>query len=177
MDGQFEAALEPATGNGNPSGETAIPQSAQGADSSLCTREPLENEGTGLYTREALENGGAGTAQVEAVGNDNPVGEAAERDFRREAAELLEKYPEARGAALPDGVLKAALEQGLSLAQAYGQHKEESLRQELESLRKENAALKQAAKAYEQAPVRGVSMGGATDNGAADPFLRGFESF
>ena len=120
--------------------------------------------------------------------NANPPASAPSegaRDFDAETQELLAKHPELNvNNPVPDEViLEAATPKGPSLLQAYENYlarKQASTRQsekaELNALRKENKTLKQNADAASRAPVRSATQGGATNEMADDPFLKGMMS-
>ena len=97
-----------------------------------------------------------------------------ERDFKPEVAELLTVYPELKGKTLPDEVVQTTIVSGMSLTAAYTQYIQKQTKAENERLQKENKTLKQNAEAARRAPVRGVAKNGATNIGAEDPFLKGF---
>jgi len=97
-----------------------------------------------------------------------------ERDFKPEVAELLSVYPELKGKTLPDEVVQSTVSGGMSLTAAYTKYLQKQTKAENERLQKENKTLKQNAEAARRAPVRGVAKSGATNIGAEDPFLKGF---
>ena len=101
---------------------------------------------------------------------------APERDFKPEVAELLSVYPDLKGKTLPDEVVQATVSSGMSLTAAYTKYLQKQTKAENERLQKENKTLKQNAEAARRAPVRGVANNGATNIGAEDPFLKGFNS-
>ena len=103
---------------------------------------------------------------------DEPA-KAGERDFKPEVAALLQAYPELHGKVLPQEVVDEALK-GSNLTVAYTRYVQRQTKAENERLQKENKTLKQNAEAAKRAPVRGVAKGGATNVGAEDPFLSGF---
>ena len=72
-------------------------------------------------------------AQTEAL----PAHEPPERDFAAEAEALIEARPELRGKPLPDGVLRAALEENQPLLRAFLQHEQRETSAELERLRED----------------------------------------
>ena len=98
------------------------------------------------------------------------------RNFLPEAVELLEVYPELKGQKLPDEVVEAA-HKGERLLAAYTKYVKKQAKADNDRLQKENKALKQNAEAAKRAPVRGVAKGGATNVGAEDPFMKGFNAY
>ena len=102
-----------------------------------------------------------------------PVTEVPERDFAAEAEALIEARPELRGKPLPDGVLRAALEENQPLLRAFLQHEQRETSAELERLREENRVYRQNAEAAKRSPVQGAAHPGG-DDPEADPFLTGF---
>ena len=99
--------------------------------------------------------------------------ETPERDFAAEAEALIEARPELRGKPLPDGVLRAALEENQPLLRAFLQHEQSEMSAELERLREENRVYRQNAEAAKRSPVQGAAHPGG-DDPEADPFLTGF---
>ena len=102
-----------------------------------------------------------------------PVTEVPERDFAAEAEALIEARPELRGKPLPDGVLRAALEENQPLLRAFLAHEQRETAAELERLREENRVYRQNAEAAKRSPVSGAANPGG-DDPEADPFLTGF---
>lgn len=98
------------------------------------------------------------------------------RNFLPEAVELLEVYPELKGQKLPDEVVEAA-HKGERLLAAYTKYVKKQAKADNDRLQKENKVLKQNAEAAKRAPVRGVAKGGATNVGAEDPFMKGFNAY
>ena len=115
----------------------------------------------------------------------NPAQTAPTRDLVAEIGELWRVYPGLKGKELPKEVYVSASRPGATLLRAYEEYERrsnqaeaEKARTEAEKLRKENRILKNNADSADRAPVSGVSKGGrADDNGASDPFLKGFNSF
>ena len=101
---------------------------------------------------------------------------AGQRDFAPEVAVLLETYPELRGQTLPKEVVDATLS-GQTLVAAYTKYIQRQTKADNDRLNKENKTLKQNAEAARRAPVRGVAKGGATNVGAEDPFMKGFNAY
>ena len=101
---------------------------------------------------------------------------AGQRDFAPEVAVLLETYPELRGQTLPKEVVDATLS-GQTLVAAYTKYIQRQTKADNDRLNKENKTLKQNAEAAKRAPVRGVAKGGATNVGAEDPFMKGFNAY
>jgi len=99
---------------------------------------------------------------------------STERDFSKEAADLLSARPDLTGKPLPTEVVRAATRDGKSLMEAYLEYEGAQNSAETATLRKENKILKQNAEAAARSPVTGVSGGGATDTAPEDPFLKGF---
>lgn len=97
-----------------------------------------------------------------------------ERDFVKEAGDLIAVRPELRGKNLPEEVTNDAITNGKSLLRAYLEYEAKQRTAENDTLRKENKILKQNAEAASRAPVTGTSGGGATNTKADDPFLKGF---
>ena len=60
---------------------------------------------------------------------------------------------------------------------AYSKYTKKQEKADKARLQKENKTLKQNAEAAKRAPVRGVTKGGAVDDGEEDPFLKGFNSY
>ena len=106
---------------------------------------------------------------------DTPT-KAGGRDFKPEVADLLQVYPELKGKTLPKEVVDTAL-QGETLLVAYSKYVQNKTKADNDRLSKENKTLKQNAEAAKRAPVRGTVKGGATGEGASDPFLDGFNSY
>lgn len=105
---------------------------------------------------------------------DKPSGKTSTRDFNPEVKELLSAYPELKGKTLPDEVVQDTVNNGMPLKAAYTKYVQKRIKAENERLQKENNTLKQNAEAAKRAPVRGVAKNGATNIGAEDPFLKGF---
>lgn len=105
-----------------------------------------------------------------------PAPATEERDFPKEAGELLAARPELRGHDLPEEVTRDAVVNGKSLLSAYMDYESKQKTAEIEKLRKENKIYKQNAEAASRAPVSGTSGGGATDTEPTDPFIKGFMS-
>ena len=103
----------------------------------------------------------------------DPAPEAPERDFAAEAEALLSARPELRGKPLPEGVLRAALEENQPLLRAFLDHEQRETAAELERLREENRVYRQNAEAAKRSPVQGAAHPGG-DDPEADPFLTGF---
>lgn len=97
---------------------------------------------------------------------------APARDYAAEAAALLSARPELRGQTLPDEVMRAAVEDGVPLLQAYLDHEQAASRAEITRLREENRVYRQNAEAARRSPVQGVAFAG--EDAEADPFLSGF---
>ena len=91
----------------------------------------------------------------------------AERDFEGEVKALYEARPEMKGQELPQEVVEACME-GKTVSEAYTDY----ARKKHQEARIQRQNEKNAAKA----PVRGLSGGGATNVGAEDAFLRGFNT-
>ncbi len=98
--------------------------------------------------------------------------QSGERDYGEEVRALFAARPELRGRELPEQVLRSCVE-GKSLTEAYSDYAQSQSR-DAESLRRENRILRQNARAAAQAPIRGVTRGGAAEQKPEDPFLRGF---
>ena len=101
-----------------------------------------------------------------------PAEQTDARDYAAEAAALLSARPDLRGKTLPDEVMRAAVEDGVPLLQAYLDHEQASSRAEITRLREENRVYRQNAEAARRSPVQGVAFAG--DDPEADPFLSGF---
>lgn len=101
------------------------------------------------------ENRNLPTASEEAI--------LPERDYGQEVEALYAARPELKGQELPDSVVRACVA-GEDLSQAYAAYENQ--------VRIERQNTEAAAKA----PIRGVTMGGGTDQKAEDIFLRGFNS-
>lgn len=99
----------------------------------------------------------------------------AQRDFKAEAAVLMQARPDLAGKPLPAEVINAARD-GKNLMVAYFEYEVQQAKADAENVRKENNILKQNAAAAAKAPVKGSNGGGATDTKAKDPFLEGFDS-
>ena len=97
---------------------------------------------------------------------------APARDYAAEAAELLSARPELVGQTLPDEVMRAAVENGVPLLQAWLDHEQSRSREEIARLREENRVYRQNAEAARRGPVQGVAYAG--EDAEADPFLSGF---
>ena len=95
------------------------------------------------------------------------------RDYAAEVAALLTAKPDLVGKSLPDDVMRAAVEQGVPLLQAYLDHEQAETAAELRRLREENRVYRQNAEAARRSPVQGVS-GAPGDEREGDPFLAGF---
>ena len=104
------------------------------------------------------------------------VQKSGDRDYMKEAQDLLAVRPELQGKDLPNEVTLDAVNNGKSLLRAYLEFEAKQKTAETERLRKENKILKQNAEAASRAPVAGTTGGGATDTKAKDPFLEGFNS-
>ena len=96
-----------------------------------------------------------------------------DRDFAKEAGELLSVRPELRGHNLPEEVTRDAVSNGKPLLRAYLDYEAKQKQAEIEKLRKENQIYKQNAEAASRSPVKGTSGGGTTNTEPSDPFLRG----
>lgn len=118
---------------------------------------------------------GMGEQSVQQTLDPEPAQTATpERDFMREAGDLLAVRPELRGKNLPEEVTRDAVDNGKTLLNAYLDYEGRQRTAETNKLRKENRILKQNAEAAARAPVAGTSGGGATDTKPTDPFLVGF---
>ena len=100
----------------------------------------------------------------------------SDRDFAREAGDLIAVRPELRGKNLPEEVTRDAVMNGKPLLRAYLEYEAKNKTAENDTLRKENKILKQNAEAASRAPVTGTSGGGETNTKADDPFLKGFNA-
>ena len=109
------------------------------------------------------------TAGTESPAETEPV---RARDYAAEAAELLSARPELVGQTLPDEVMRAAVENGVPLLQAWLDHEQSRSREEIARLREENRVYRQNAEAARRGPVQGVAYAG--EDAEADPFLSGF---
>lgn len=98
------------------------------------------------------------------------------RDYASEVSELLRVHPELRGKPLPDDVIRAAVDGGVPLPEAYRSYAEKETKAELERLREENRVYRQNEEAARRAPVQPVADSGVQEK-AKDPFLAGFESW
>ncbi len=94
--------------------------------------------------------------------------------FARQARELVEQFPELKGQAAPEEVIRAAVE-GEDLTAAYTRYALGQSRAEEQRLGRELDALRQNREAASRAPVRGVSGGAAVQERGSDPFLAGFD--
>ena len=97
------------------------------------------------------------------------------RDFNAELSDLLAAHPSLRGQKLPQEVSDAA-QNGKHLLNAYNEFLLKHNNEELSRVTRENEILRQNAAAAAQAPVRGVSGGGAADSKPEDYFLKGLLS-
>ena len=109
------------------------------------------------------------TAGTESPAETEPV---RARDYAAEAAELLSARPELVGQTLPDEVMRAAVENGVPLLQAWLDHEQSRSREEIARLREENRVYRPNAEAARRGPVQGVAYAG--EDAEADPFLSGF---
>ena len=122
-------------------------------------------KGKAVQTTEKPSDGKAGVQES-----------APQRDFAAEVQDTLKRFPETKGKQLPDEVIKAAVDKGVSIADAYAKYKENQHTTEIEALKRENNILKQNADAAARSPVSGVTRGGRTDTKPSDPFLAGFNA-
>lgn len=142
--------------------------------------ERMTSEGVHPEVAAAIVDGRLGAAVADrgqpAPQAPNPPAQQAERDFTKEAGDLLAIRPELRGHNLPEEVVRTAMEQGLPLVDAYLVYERKQNTVELERLRKENQIYKQNAEAAARSPVKGTSGGGSTDTKPTDPFIAGFNA-
>lgn len=104
------------------------------------------------------------------------LGGEAGRDLSYEAEELLAVFPQMRGKSIPTEVVLDSLRSDRTLTAAFADYSERQHRRALEELRRNDSRSRQNSSAAQHSPVRGVTGGGGTDTGPADPFLRGFNS-
>lgn len=106
-----------------------------------------------------------------------PAPEAKEaapvRNFVEEIRQLRALYPDLKQ--LPDEVVRAASQAGVSLLDAYHAYRDKQSAKTAASIEKENRILKQNAASAAKAPVKGVSGGGVAPK-KSDPFVSGFDS-
>ena len=164
---------------------TDIDDFYKGTVDNLVTQRKNELIAEGVHSAVAERMAKEDYAELLAVVNapqNAPAPSEGARDFDAETQELLAKHPELNaGNPVPDEVImEAATPGGPSLLQAFENYlarQRASMRQtekaELNALRKENKTLKQNADAASRAPVRSATQGGATNEAADDPFLKG----
>ena len=97
-------------------------------------------------------------------------------DYAAQARELLAQYPKLRGKELPEEVLRACAQRGVSMLEAYRSYHTSQVDAENRRLQQELQLLRHNSRNRRRAPVKGVSGGASPHSKGEDDFLKGFNS-
>ena len=177
MEQEMPAAEEPVEGTARDESSASARKETSDHETTDLSGQNNEIKGQDNYKADPVEAGGEDSA-ADFDGNEVPEEGPPEIDPAVYAGwqELAKAHPEVVGKPLPDDIMKACVESGLSPLRVHESMMLKKQGEQIAALQQEIATLRQNAEAAQRAPVTAASLGGNEGNDPNDEFLQGFNS-